>query len=160
VKPRRPDPLIAMIATERATVRRAVVRAGVGESDVDDVTGAVILKACELVLAGRLVIAHEGNERVVVRAWLSRVAWRIAKQWKRAAVHHVELDDVAGPDAVARLEAREELRRVLGRFNRSERALMADVVAGHTVAEIAAEGALPPGTVATRVRRIRRLLRR
>lgn len=155
----RPDVLVAIVIAERDTIRRAVVYAGVGDSDVDDVVQTVTITAWETIRDGRLVIAAERDARAVMRSWLRTVAWRTAKAWPHE--QHEELsDDAHAIDPMPQIEARAELRRLRRSTTREELRMLAAFADGATIAEYAAARGVPFGTAASFVWRTRARLRR
>lgn len=146
----------AIILDNIDAARAALHRVGVRGDDVDELIGVVVLQAVERIDA-------LPEDTLTLRGWFYSFARQIGRTHVARQQREVPYDpalDVRTIDPLARIEAREDVTRVVGRFSRAERVLMAAVAAGFTTAEIAAEQGQPEGTIATRVRRIRAHLKR
>jgi RNA polymerase sigma-70 factor (ECF subfamily) len=153
------DRLQALVADHHAFVWRALRRLGVPDSDVDDASQQVYLVAhrrlCEIVPESE-------------RSFLFQTALRVAADWRRAHKRRHEqpgtdLRDV--PDAAASPEeltdqrrARSLLDQVLGAMPMDLRAVFVLFeLEEMTMLEIATLSDIPPGTVASRLRRARQV---
>lgn len=144
-------------------VRAAVWRAGVRTGDVEDVVADVID------LAWRRLRRFKGHHRDPVgsfRGWLNTIAWRTARdrrlQEKRLVAlsfqEHSE-EQLLYPSPHARAEARFDLRRV-GCLSPRYRAVAVVLAMGGDLKDASEALNIPLGTAATRVRALRRQLRR
>ena len=136
---------------------RFLRRLGISESDTDDAVQEVVL-----VLARKLDQVQVGCERSFVLS----TAFRVASGFRRAGRKRREVDDSAlsdlacpdlGPDALAEKQRlRIVLQQVLNDLPLDLRAVFVLYELEElTMAEIAATLELPPGTVASRLRRSR-----
>jgi RNA polymerase sigma-70 factor (ECF subfamily) len=149
--------LQALVAAHVDFVWRSLLRLGVPSADVDDATQSVWL-----VLARRLDEIAPGSEK----SFLFGVALRIASDARRRAGKRREtpmLDAADVPDqrpgaeeALDRTEARALLSEILDALPDDLRAVFVlyelEEMTGSEIAELLA---IPPGTVASRVRRAR-----
>lgn len=138
---------------------------GSGPADFDDIVQRVMLDAWRLIVAGRLVIDPGRDERLAVRAWLPSVARISALHYRRDRHEGQPIGaplafDVAGPDVIARLEARDAIRVATARLNRRERAILAGVANGDYLAEMAEALCIPVGTVSNTLRNARVTLKK
>jgi RNA polymerase sigma-70 factor (ECF subfamily) len=149
--------LRACVHAHLGAVWRVLRRHGVSEADADDAAQRVFL-----VLARKLDAVEAGHEL----AFLVRTATFVASETRRARRRRRESDDppperigpsAHEPDAV--LEQREALARLDAILERMEEPLRTVFVLHEieelTMAEIAEALAIPPGTVASRLRRAR-----
>jgi RNA polymerase sigma-70 factor, ECF subfamily len=136
---------------------RFLRRLGISDGDTDDAVQEVVL-----VLARKLDQVEVGCERSFVLS----TAFRVASGFRRATrrrreVNDAELDELAtselDPEAYAEKQRlRQVLQRVLNELPLELRAVFVLYELEElTMAEIAATLALPPGTVASRLRRSR-----
>jgi RNA polymerase sigma-70 factor, ECF subfamily len=141
---------------------RFLRRLGVPEGDVDDAIQEVIL-----ILARKLDQVASGSERSFVLS----TAFRVASEARRRLKRRREVDDAALVDVVSSgpdPEASAEQRRLGELFNKVLEQLSLDLRAvfvlyeleDFTMAEIAKTLGLPPGTVASRLRRGREAFER
>lgn len=149
-----------IVRAEGAFIWRILRRLGLSPSDADDASQQVFMT-----VATKLSELQGGRER----AFLYGVAVKVAANARRARRRRPEaqgadLADFAqsGPNPEEDLEQREELReldRLLGQLpDELRRILILADIEGLTGVEIAALENLPPGTVASRLRRARELL--
>ncbi len=136
---------------------RALRRLGVVEADLADAAQQVFL-----VLARKLSLVHEGSER----SFLFQTACRVASGSRRTRTRRREVpddllalqsDERPGPDAdlEARLR-RVQLDRILDTLPMELRAVFVlSEIDELTMAQIAELMSMPPGTVASRLRRAR-----
>jgi RNA polymerase sigma-70 factor (ECF subfamily) len=147
----------AVIAAHAGKLWMFLRRLGIPESDVEDVLQDVVV-----ITAGKLDAIHDGAER----AFLYATAYRVAAKWRRRVSRHREvLDDTLleavdpSPQPDAALEDREALallEEVLEAMPIDLRAVFVLYeIEEHTMAEIAEMLELPPGTIASRLRRAR-----
>jgi RNA polymerase sigma-70 factor, ECF subfamily len=136
---------------------RFLRRLGIAEGDTDDAVQEVVL-----VLARKLDQVQIGCERSFVLS----TAFRVASGFRRATRRRREVDDAElaelespelGPEALAEKQRlRQVLQRVLNELPLELRAVFVLYELEElTMAEIAATLDLPPGTVASRLRRSR-----
>jgi RNA polymerase sigma factor (sigma-70 family) len=159
------DTLIAIAVSERAMVRDRVGRHVRGEI-AEDITQNVMLKAVELIRAGRLVVEEGTDVRASVRAWISAVLFRMVLNFyqrkKEPTEHAIEadVDNFGTPDPVQQIEAREALRQALYRVNKREREVIHRTAIGDQLHEIADALKIPEGTAANTLRAVRKALRK
>jgi len=136
---------------------RFLRRLGIAEGDIDDAVQEVVL-----VLARKLDQVEVGSER----AFVLSTAFRVASGFRRATRRRREVDDGAiegfespelSPEALAEKQRlRLILQRVLNQLPLELRVVFVLYELEElTMADIAATLALPPGTVASRLRRSR-----
>ncbi len=136
---------------------RFLRRLGIPDGDIDDAVQEVVL-----VLARKLDRVEVGSERSFVLS----TAFRVASTFRRAAKRRREVDDGGleeleapelNPEALAEKQRlRAVLQRVLNELPMELRAVFVLYeLEEFTMAEIAATLELPPGTVASRLRRAR-----
>lgn len=149
--------LRALFDTQLDFVWRSLRRLGVPELTVDDATQEVFL-----VVSRRLGEIEPGRERSFLFATALRVASTARRSAARRGVHddaEVEqlVDHAPGPEELAdRKRARDVLDRVLAALDLDLRAVFVLYeLEEMTMAEIAVTLDLPPGTVASRLRRAR-----
>lgn len=108
---------------------------------------------------------HQLRDRARFRAWLVRMAWRLAIDEQRAHRRRLARDahaadgppSVAGPDAAAEVAA---LWAAIDRLpDRLRQPLVLASIEGHTMQEVAALLELPDGTVKSRLFEARRQLK-
>lgn len=151
--------LFALVWAERSVIRAAMAANGVDTAEEADAFQAALALAWEQILAGRFAPLPGVEPTLSARRWLFWTA-RHALQRDLLRAEGRDVGDIAGPDPVPRLEARDALRVATYQLNRMERALLAGVGEGRTFAEIAEEARIPFGTAATRVRTVRTILRK
>jgi RNA polymerase sigma-70 factor (ECF subfamily) len=151
--------LHALVADHHAFVWRSLRRLGVPDCDVDDASQQVFL-----VTHRRLAeIAPESE-----RSFLFQTALRVAADWRRTYKRRCEqtgMDMLDVPDAAASPEeltdqrrARALLDQVLGGMPLDLRAVFVLFeLEEMTMSEIATVSDIPPGTVASRLRRARQV---
>jgi RNA polymerase sigma-70 factor (ECF subfamily) len=150
-------PLAVFVREHYAPVWRTLRRFGLSESDADDAAQQVFV-----VVARRFGDIELGRER----AFLFRTAMNVASKARRSRRRRPEDADPdcgespdQGPladDLVERHRARELLDRLLARMDHDLTAvLVLFEIEGLTMAEIAETLEVPPGTVASRLRRAR-----
>lgn len=158
------EPLPSTCATLEALVRqhftfvwRSLRRLGVPAGDADDAAQQVFLTT-----SGKVACIRPGCER----SFLFGVALRTAQRWRRTAARRRETtedalttrrDSSPGPDELC---DRERARRLLDTVLDEMPPELRDVFVSYeleelTMAEIAEALGLPPGTVASRLRRAR-----
>jgi RNA polymerase sigma-70 factor, ECF subfamily len=149
--------LRALITENFALVWRSLVRLGVPRADAEDALQQVFLVASR-----RLGDIEEGRERAFLFSTALRIAARARRtQQRRREVfdeHPTErLDPAPGPEEIiSRARARAELSAILDAMPLDLRAVFVLFeLEQSTMAEIAALLAIPPGTVASRLRRAR-----
>ena len=136
---------------------RFLRRLGIADGDIDDAVQEVVL-----VLARKLDQVEVGSER----AFVLSTAFRVASGFRRATRRRREVDDGAiegfespelSPEALAEKQRlRVILQRVLNQLPLELRVVFVLYELEElTMADIAATLALPPGTVASRLRRSR-----
>jgi RNA polymerase sigma-70 factor, ECF subfamily len=151
------DRLQTLVVEHHAFVWRSLRRLGVPESDVDDAIQQVFLVAHR-----RLAKIAKSSER----SFLFQTALRVASDWRRTYRRRCEQagmdlrevpDGSANPEELLdRQRARALLDRVLGALPMDLRAVFVLFeLEGLTMLEIATISAIPPGTVASRLRRAR-----
>jgi RNA polymerase sigma-70 factor (ECF subfamily) len=138
---------------------RFLRRLGIPESEVDDAMQEVVL-----VLARKLEAVRPGSERAFLLSTAFRVASGLRRQWKRRReVGEEPLAELVGQEPSPESEATRRRERLL--LDRVLRELPIDVRAVFvlyeleemTMAEIASALGLAQGTVASRLRRGRRI---
>jgi RNA polymerase sigma-70 factor (ECF subfamily) len=153
------DRLQAFLAEHHAFVWRALRRLGVPDCDVEDASQQVFL------------VAHRRLAEIVPeseRSFLFQTALRVAADWRRARRRRCEktgtdLADVpdvgADPEELVDQQRRRALLdRVLGAMPLDLRAVFVLFeLEEMTMIEIATISDIPPGTVASRLRRARRV---
>lgn len=155
----RPDParLRALVTDNFSFVWRSLVRLGVPRADAEDALQQVFL------VASRKVEAIEAGRE---KAFLFGTALRIASRARRTQQRRREvldgepaerLDEAPGADDLLdRARAKEQLQAILDEMPIELRAVFVLFELEQvTMAEIAALLSLPPGTVASRLRRAR-----
>lgn len=151
------DRLEAMVADHHAFVWRSLRRLGVPLGDVDDSSQQVFLVAHRRLAE----IARESE-----RGFLFQTALRVAADWRRAHRRQFEqpgVDILEIPDVAATPEEQIDDRRARAMLDRVLAAMPMDLRAVFvlfeleemTMAEIAVVADIPPGTVASRLRRAR-----
>jgi RNA polymerase sigma-70 factor (ECF subfamily) len=157
-RPRPPgDRVQAMVADHHDFLWRSLRRLGIPDGDVDDAVQQVFLVA----LRRQAEIAKESE-----RSFLFQTALRVAADWRRACKRRCEqagLDLPDLPDGSANPEELTDQRRARVLLDRVLAALPMDLRAVFvlfeleelTMMEIATISDLPPGTVASRLRRAR-----
>ena len=151
--------LQALLAEHHAFVWRSLRRLGVPDGDVDDASQQVFLVAHRRLAE----IAPESE-----RSFLFQTALRVAADWRRAHKRRIEqtgmnLSDA--PDLTANPEEQMDQRRaralldqVLGAMPMDLRAVFVLFeIEEMTMMEIATLADIPPGTVASRLRRARQV---
>jgi RNA polymerase sigma-70 factor (ECF subfamily) len=141
---------------------RFLRRLGIPESDVDDAVQEVIL-----VLARKLDQVRDGSERSFVLSTAFRVASGLRRQVKRRReVHDGAIFEQASPELDPEAAAEQRrlatlLAQVLDELSIELRAVFVLYeLEDFTMAEIASALDLPPGTVASRLRRGREAFER
>ena len=153
------DRLHVLLADHHAFVWRSLRRLGVPDSDVDDASQQVFLVAHRRLAE----IAPESE-----RSFLFQTSLRVAADWRRAHKRRGEqtgMDLLDVPDLSANPEeqmdqrrARALLERVLGDMPMDLRAVFVLFeIEELTMMEIATISDIPPGTVASRLRRARQV---
>lgn len=157
----RHEGLFRIVCEEIRTIERAA-RMRVPEADVGDVVQTVLILAWRLITTDKFTHPKKGTRREAVRAWLRVLTWRTARDVLRRQreLEPIEEHALAGPDPEERAIAREELLATTYRLNRMEARLVVGLVRGETLADMAKALRLPEGTIATRVRMLRRALKR
>jgi DNA-directed RNA polymerase specialized sigma24 family protein len=159
----RHEALFRIVCEETRTIERSA-RGRVPEADVSDVVQTVLILAWRLITTDKFTHPKTGKRREAIRSWLRLLTWRTARDVLRRQPEHEPIEDfedaLAGPDPEERAIAREELRAVTYRLNRMEARLVLGIVRGETLADMAKALRLPEGTIATRVRMIRRALKK
>jgi RNA polymerase sigma-70 factor, ECF subfamily len=151
------DRLEAMVADHHAFVWRSLRRLGIPAGDVDDSIQQVFLVAHR-----RLAEIAQRSER----GFLFQTALRVAADWRRAHKRRFEqpgVDMLQIPDAAANPEEQIDDRRARAMLDRVLAVMPMDLRAVFvlfeleemTMAEIAVVADIPPGTVASRLRRAR-----
>ena len=156
--------IFAIAWGERQMAYLAVHRLGI-DFDADDIVQCAMLDVWKLLLRDGFEPAAEGtNERTAVGRWVFGVARIAAFQY---IARNKPLGDPPDDDAVlddldleARAAAREELRLVLCRLNRVETALVTGTAQGETLEETGTRMRMPWGTVSTKLRAVRKVLRK
>lgn len=157
-----------LVLSQQDVIAVALHRLKVHEADLEDVTQLVLLRAWRLIMGGMLVIGADIRKpKRAARMWLVSVAnlavstWRRTRPERRRALEVFSDPDVLEtPDPVVRLEAREEVKRLVGMCSKHERAILAALIEGSTHAEIGKALGAPEGTISTRIRYVRRHLRK
>ena len=147
----------AIVSDHMDFIWRALRRLGVRDADLADAAQQVFL-----VMARKLALVREGSER----GFLFQTAVRVASDSRRSRTRRREVpddllasraDERPGPDET--LEARfrrAQLDRILDRMPMDLRAVFVlSELEELTMAQIAAMMGMPPGTVASRLRRAR-----
>jgi RNA polymerase sigma factor (sigma-70 family) len=160
------DTLIAIAVSERPMVRERVQR-HVHGGQAEDLTQSVMLRAVELIRAGRLVVEEGTDVRASVRAWLTAVLFRMVlsfyqrkKEPTEYPEEHADVDALATSDPTERLEAREALRQALYRVNKREREVIHRTAIGERLSEIAKALSIPEGTATNTLRTVRIALKK
>jgi RNA polymerase sigma-70 factor (ECF subfamily) len=146
-----------LIAKERGFVARMLRRAGVVDSAVDDAVQQVFVVA-----AGKLGAVRLGSER----AFLVAIALNVAAHARRRVLRRREVDDQGIEelrDAAPTPDAALDAARLAADVSKALDALPPELrevlvlchVEEHTMAEVAEQLGIPPGTVASRLRRAR-----
>ena len=108
------------------------------------------------------MIAEGQDTREAIRSWLvivTRNAIRTPRRKQRTEVDALDEGTAGDVSPIARLEARETLRIMTYRLNREEAALLVALASGANLVHLAARMGIPEGTLFTRVRKLRRILR-
>lgn len=157
--------LFAIAWRERRCMYRTIHSVGHAHADFDDIVQHTMIDAWRLISTGRLVIDPGRDERLAIRTWLPYVARIAALHYKRDRTAGKPIGealdfDAAGPDVIARLEARDAIRVATARLNRRERAILGGVANGDQLAEIAEALRIPVGTAANTLRNARIALKK
>ena len=151
---RRPDAITAAILAEADAARLGALAMRVPERDVEDVVQDTLLAVWRRSQRGDL-----STERGALRVFLYVTAKNAAvARWR--TISRVDLPGVLPEPAVdplARLEARDELRALPRPAYL--RAIVECLAAGSTFHAMADVLDIPPGTLATRLRRLRAMRR-
>jgi len=153
------DRLESLLAAHHAFVWRSLRRLGVPDPDVDDACQQVFLVAHR-----RLAEIAPGSER----SFLFQTALRVAADWRRAHKRRAEqagMDVLDVPDAAANPEELMDRRRARAALDRVLELMPVELrvvfvlfeLEEMTMIEIATLSDLPPGTVASRLRRARQV---
>jgi RNA polymerase sigma-70 factor, ECF subfamily len=156
------DRLEALVATHHPFVWRSLRRLGVPDGDVDDAVQQVFL------------VAHRRLATIVAeseRSFLFQTALRVAADSRRASKRRreqAEADVLQVPDTAANPEELIDQRRARALLDRVLEDMPMDLRAvfvlfeleDMTMAEISTLADIPPGTVASRLRRARQVFRR
>ena len=153
--------LHGLLVDYHAFVWRSLRRLGVSNNDVDDASQQVFLVAHR-----RLADIAPDSER----SFLFQTALRVAADWRRAHKRRCEqpgLDLIDVPDAAANPEELIDRRRARALLDQALQGMPMDLRAVFvlfeleelTMLEIATLSDVPPGTVASRLRRARRLFK-
>lgn len=149
---RRTDAITAAILAEADAARLGALAMRVPERDVEDVVQDTLLAVW---LRGRAGGINDPTDRAAVRMYIYVTAKNAAvARWR--AISRAELPGVLpepAADPVARLEARDELRTLPRPAYL--RAIVECLAAGSTLHAMADALGIPPGTLATRLRRLR-----
>lgn len=161
----REERLFRIAWRERRCMYRTIHSVGHAHADFDDIVQHAMIDAWRLISTGRLVIEPGRDERLAIRTWLPYVARIAALHYKRDRTAGKPIGealdfDVAGPDVIARLEARDQIRVALLRTNRMERAVLEGSAAGDTLAEIGAAVGVPADAAARCLYATRRVLKK
>lgn len=151
------DRLEALLADHHAFVWRTLRRLGVPDGDIDDASQQVFLVAHR-----RLASLAPESER----SFLFQTALRVAADWRRAHKRRCEqvgIDILDVPDIAANPEEQMDQRRARALLDRVLEVMPMDLRAVFvlfeleemTMAQIAMIAGIPPGTVASRLRRAR-----
>ena len=151
------DRLEGLVAEHHAFIWRSLRRLGVPDGDVDDSSQQVFLVAHRRLAE----IAHECE-----RSFLFQTALRVAADWRRAHRRRFEqpgVDILEIPDTAANPEEQIDDRRARAMLDRVLAAMPLNLRAVFvlfeleemTMAEISVVVDVPPGTVASRLRRAR-----
>jgi RNA polymerase sigma-70 factor, ECF subfamily len=151
------DRLEAMLADHHAFVWRSLRRLGVPDGDIDDASQQVFLVAHR-----RLAKLAPESER----SFLFQTALRVAADWRRAHKRRCEqvgIDILDVPDVAATPEEQMDQRRARALLDRALESMPMELRAVFvlfeleemTMAQIASIAGIPPGTVASRLRRAR-----
>ena len=152
--------IFGLVLEERALIRALVMRSGF--RDVEDGVQLALIAAWNLIRADRLVIAAEQDAHEAVRAWLvivTRNALSTPRRKQRTDAEELDEGLAADVSPIAQLEAREALRIITYSLNREERATLEALATGASLVALAARMGIPEGTLFTRVRKLRRILR-
>jgi RNA polymerase sigma factor (sigma-70 family) len=160
--------LWALVLSQQDVIAVALRRLKVHEAEQEDVTQLVLLRAWSLITSGMLVMGADIRKpKRAARMWLVSVAnlavstWRKTRPERRRALEvFADTDKLETPDPVVRLEARADITHLIGRCSKHERAILAALIEGSTHAEIGKALGAPEGTISTRIRYIRRHLRK
>jgi RNA polymerase sigma-70 factor (ECF subfamily) len=152
-----PERVDAFVRLHHAFVWRVLRRNGLAPADADDAAQKVFLIAL-----GRLSDIHAGSERAFLYRTAAHVASKAQRSVRRrpdtaALGERDEPDQDPLPDALLdQRRARELLDRILAELTDELRAaLILFDLEGLTKQEVAEALGIPPGTVASRVRRAR-----
>lgn len=151
-----------IVLGERDFIRALAVKLGVGSNDMADAVQGVLVQAWLLLRANRFLVPPDVEPRDALRMWLVAITRRVARGIRRKQRTDVDALDEGTAGAVspfAQLEARETLRILTYRLNREEEALLVALASGVNLCDLAARMGVPAGTVHTRVRKLRRILR-
>jgi len=155
----RSDRLQALLADHHAFVWRSLRRLGVADCDVDDASQQVFLVAYR-----RMAEIVPESER----SFLFQTALRVAADWRRAHNRRCEqpgMDLLDVPDVAANPEELLDQRQARALLDRALAFMPLDLravfvlfeIEEMTMMEIATISDIPPGTVASRLRRARQV---
>lgn len=144
--------LVALGAPMHAFLRTLCRGGAVAGTSVDDLVQETLARAWR---SQATFDAGLGS----IEAWLSRIAFRVYLDHRQAGASPAVLVDehpAAAPGPLAHAEARERIRRLLGRLAARERdVLLAFHRDGRSIAELAAAAAVPMGTIKSLLHRAR-----
>lgn len=144
----------SFIRTEFPHVWRALRRFGLSAADADDAAQQVFLVALR-----RFDDIRPGSERAFLYGVAANVAWKVRRGAARRPEDGDEMDEYpdrisSADDLLDQRRARELLDRVLDGLEHDVRVIFVlHEIEGMTGAEIASALGIPPGTVASRLRR-------
>jgi len=144
--------LVALTASIQAFLRALCRGGAVTGSGVDDLVQETMARAWR---SRATFDAGKGS----AEAWLSRIAFRVYLDHRQTGVQPTDLVDehpTATPGPMAHAEAREQVRRLLGRLSARERdVLLRFHRDGRSIVELAAADAVPAGTIKSLLHRAR-----
>ena len=144
----------------------ARVRARLSGEDANDAAQEVLAAAAKAIMRDRFVVAEGVDVTGAVRGWLTVILKRVCRtirgtDAREERTHRALRRDEMFVDPIPLLEAREELRHVpRGLTKRDCETLSVYAQCGGSLTMTAAEMGRPSGTIGTRLRGVRRHLKK
>lgn len=157
--------LWAAVIAERPMIN-ARVRARLSGEDANDAVQEVLAAAAKAIMRDRFVVAEGVDVTGAVRGWLTVILKRVCRairgtEAREGRTHRALSREDLFVDPIPRLEAREELRHVpRGLTKRDCETLSVFALCAGSLTMTAAEMGRPIGTIGTRLRGVRRYLKK